>query len=273
MTDSVLVVRDDLSRRNVLSKSALTTFDMCQQQSWFDLHERRPLIPNERLTFGSAVDAAVEQIVVMLRSGNPIQMPRVMAAVDEVIARDDVAVERDEVERAAEMFVPQVAAHYDWAYCRTQPSIDITLPDLGDINTHPDLILAGNLVRDVKTGMKAKPDEPTLELGFYGLCVEAETREPVPTVGYFSWIRVARPYWQIREFLFTDELRRWTRERAGGYVRAKKADEVLNRKTPSPRNYSFPGGPKFPSLCADCAYAPANGGPCQMAYRGTEEIA
>jgi CRISPR/Cas system-associated exonuclease Cas4 (RecB family) len=272
MTATPLVVRDDLSRRNVLSKSALTEFDMCQASAWHSIHHRLPIIPNERMTFGSAVDAAVEQIVVMLRSGNPVELNRVMAAVDEVIAREDTGVDRDEVERAAEMFVPQVAVNYDWAFCRTQPSIDITLPDLGDINTHPDLVLRGNVVRDVKTGKQAKPDEPTLELGFYGLCVEAETNEPVPTVGYFTWVRVARPYWQVREFAFTDELRRWTRERAGGYVRAKKADEVLNRKTPEPRNYSFPGGPKFPSLCDDCQYNPANGGPCVMA-RQAEEIA
>ena len=262
-----LVVRDDLSKRTVLSKSALTSFEMCQQQAWYDIHERRPLIPSERLTFGSCVDAAVEQLVVMLRSGFPIDMTRVMAAAEEVRLRDDVDVDMDEVERAAMRFPVEVAGNYDWAYCRTQPTIDVDHPTLGEVSTHPDLVLHGNLVRDVKTASKAKPDEPTMELGFYGDVVEVETGEPVPTVGYFTWVRVARPYWQVREFLFTDELRRWTRERAAGYVRAKKADEVLNRKAATPANFSFPGGPKFPSLCIDCAYAPANGGPCAMAWR------
>jgi hypothetical protein len=172
---------------------------MCQQQSWYDLHERRPLIPNERMTFGSAVDAAVEQIVVMLRSGNPVEIARDGRG-RRGKSREDTGVDRDEVERAAEMFVPQVATNYDWSFCRTQPSIDITCPTLGDINTHPDLVLRGNVVRDVKTGKQAKPDEPTLELGFYGAVVEARPNEPVPTVGYFTWVRVARPYWQIREF-------------------------------------------------------------------------
>jgi hypothetical protein len=236
---------------NVLSKSALTTFDMCQQQAWYDIHERRPIIPNERMTFGSAVDAAVEQIVVMLRSGNPVEMARVMAAVDEVIAREDTGVDRDEVERAAEMFVPQVAVNYDWSYCRTQPSIDITLPDLGDINTHPDLILAGNLVRDVKTGKQAKPDEPTLELGFYGLCVEAETERAGPD-GRLLHLGPGRPPLLADPRVpFTDELRRWTRERAGGYVRAKKADEVLNRKRVARRMTR-------PSIASSATWTPAS---------------
>jgi hypothetical protein len=80
---------------------------MCQQQSWYDIHERRPVTPNERMTFGSAVDAAVEQIVVMLRSGNPVEMARVMAAVDEVLAREDTGVDRDEVERAPRCSSPR----------------------------------------------------------------------------------------------------------------------------------------------------------------------
>lgn len=267
-----LVVRDDLSKRTALSKSALSTYDMCQQQAFFDLYERRPLIMSERIAFGSCVDAAVEQIIVFLRSGQTVEMARVMAAVDEVIAREDVGVDRDEVERAAEQFVIQVASKYDFdfAFARTQASIDISLDDLGDGNGHPDVILRSNDVYDVKTAKRAKPEEPTLELGWYALLVETETGKPVETVGYWTWVRVARPYWQIVSFPVTDELRRWTRERAGAYVRARKANEVLNRKAETPRNFAFGGGPRFASLCADCQYAPANGGPCALAFR--EEI-
>lgn len=270
MTAEPLVVREDLSRRTVLSKSILTTFDLCQQQAYFDIHERRPLIPHERITFGSAVDAAVEQIVMALRAGIPVPMRTVLAAAEEVMLRDDVGVDIDEVERAAERFLVEVAGKYDWSFCRTQPSIEVTFDDLGDAGGHPDLILRPNLVRDVKTAKKSKPDEPTIELGWYALLVEQETMEPVPSVGYFTWVRTARPFWQILEFPVTDELRRWTRERAGGYVRARKADEVLNRKATVARNYSFPGGPRFSSLCDGCQYAPANGGPCLVAWRGEE---
>jgi hypothetical protein len=273
MTAEPLVVRPDLSRRTVLSKSALITFDMCQTQSWFSLHDPRPLIPNERITFGSAVDAAVEMIVAALRSGQTVPMQTVMAAADEVIARDDVAVDRDEVEKAAEDFVVQVAPHYDFAFARTQASIDITLPDLGDCGGHPDIVLRTNDVFDVKTAKRAKPEEPTVELGFYALLVETETGKPVEKVGYWTRVRVSKPYWQVLEFPVTDELRRWTRERAGAFVRAKKADTIWNAKSAKPINVSFGGGPKFPTLCSDCAYAPANGGPCALAYRGEELLA
>lgn len=270
MTAEPLVVRDDISKRTVLSKSALTAFDWCPTQSWFDLHERLPLIPSERLTFGSAVDAAVEQIVAAIRAGMTVPMPRVMAAVDEVLAREDTGVDRDEVERAAELFVVQVAGKYDFAYARTQPAINVSFPDLGDVNTHPDIVLADNGVFDVKTAKKAKTPEPSLELGFYALCVEEETGKPVPKVGYWTFVRIGKPYWQVLEYEVTPELLRWTRERAGAFVRAKKADEVLNRNQSVAKNYSFTGGPKYLSKCLDCAYAPANGGPCQIAYRGEE---
>lgn len=273
MTAEPIVVRPDLSNRKGLSKSALTTFDLCQAQAWFQIHDPRPLIPNERIAFGSAVDAAVEQIVVFLRSGQTVQMARVMAAVDEVMARDDVGVERDEVERAAERFVSDVAGLHDWAFARTQASIEVTLEGLGDGVGHPDIILRSNAVWDVKTAKRAKPEEASVELGWYALLVEQETDQPVPTVGYWTWVRVAKPYWQTISFPVTDELRRWTRERAGGYVRAKKADTIWNAKTATPINVSFPGGPKFPTLCSDCAYNPANGGPCALAWRGEEEVA
>ena len=266
-----LVVREDLTKRLALSKSALNDFEWCQTQAWFKRHYPLPIIPDEGLVFGSAVDAAVEQIVTFLRSDQPIQMERVMAAAEEVIARDEIAVDVDDVEKAAERFVVEVAGNYDWSLCRTQASISLTLDDLGDVSGHPDLILSGNRVRDVKTSKKQKPDEVTIELGFYALLVEEETGEPVPDVGYFTWVRVKRPYWQRLEFPVTDELRRWTREWAGSYVRAVKADEYLNRKTPNPKNYSFGGGPKYRGKCATCPYAPANGGPCSMAWRGSTE--
>ena len=47
-----LVVRDDLSHRTELSKSQLTTADFCQTAAWFGIHDRRPMLPSERLTFG-----------------------------------------------------------------------------------------------------------------------------------------------------------------------------------------------------------------------------
>lgn len=262
-----LVVRDDLSQRTVLSKSALTQFDMCQTAAWYDLHDRKPLIPNERITFGSAVDAAVEQIAKSLRDTGTADIGAAIAAATEVIERDEVEVNLDDVERAAERFVLEVAGHRDWDGVATQPNVIVNLPDLGEISTHPDLVYGDNTIDDVKTSKRAKAEEPTLELGFYAIAMEAFTGLPVERVGYLTWVRVSRPYWQRVEFPVTDELRRWTRERAGAYVRAKKADELLNRKAEYPRNFSFPGGPAFRSMCEGCQYAPANGGECASAFR------
>lgn len=263
-----LVVREDLSQRTVLSKSALTTFDMCQQQSWFDIHDRRPLVPNERITFGSAVDAAVEQIALGLRDNGSVDMNVVMAAAQECIDADETEVNVDEVEKAATRFVTDIAPRRDWSGVALQPNIVTALPDLGEISTHPDIVYADNGIDDVKTSKRSKAEEPTLELGFYALAVEAFSGIPVPNVGYLTWVRVGKPYWQEVSFPVTDELRRWSRERAGSYIRAKKADEILNRKADIPRNFSFPGGPAFRSLCDGCAYNPANGGECVIAYRG-----
>ena len=87
-----LVVRDDLSARTALSKSTLTEFDVCATKAWHSLHHRAPLIPDEKITFGSAVDAAVEQAIGYLRSAQAIDEPVCMAAAHEVIKRDEVDV-------------------------------------------------------------------------------------------------------------------------------------------------------------------------------------
>ena len=262
-----LVVRDDLSQRTALSKSALTQFDMCQTAAWFDLHDRKPLILNERISFGSAVDAAIEQVAKSIRDNGIADIASALAAAQEVVDRDEAEVNLDEVEKATERFVIEVATERDWAGVTTQPAVIVNLPDLGEISTHPDLVYADNSIDDVKTAKRAKPDEPTLELGFYALAVEAFLGSPVERVGYLTWVRVAKPYWQKLSFPVTDELKRWTRERAGAYIRAKKADELLNRKAEVPRNFSFPGGPAFRAMCEGCQYAPANGGECVIAYR------
>src|SRR6185295_9646654 len=114
-------------------------------------------IPNERITFGSAVDAAVEVIAKQIRDDGKVDLTPVMASVDEVLARDEtVEIHRDEVEKAAERFVIEVAGHRDFTGVATQPSIIVNLPDLGEISTHPDLVYADNTIDDVKTSKRAK---------------------------------------------------------------------------------------------------------------------
>jgi len=166
-------------------------------------------------------------------------------------------------------FMDEIVPKYDWALSVTQASITATLDGLGECNGHPDIIMGFGSVWDVKTSGRAK-EVPSLELGFYALLMEEHSGQPVPSVGYFNWIRLKKPYWQIAEAPVTDELRRWSYEKAAAYVRAKRADTLINAKSAAPQNYSFPGSAKFPSLCADCPWNPALGGPCLVALREEE---
>jgi hypothetical protein len=260
------VSRPDLSKRTALSKSALVGYDLCATKAWYSIHDPRPFVPNEKVTFGSAVDAGVEVILKYVRSGQDPDLGQATAAAEFVIECDGTEVDIHDVQTALAAFLPLVP-RYDWSYCQLQADLTADLDGLGETNGHPDIILRDGRVIDIKTASRAKPDEPSVELGLYALLVEAATGQAVPAVGYLTWVRVARPYWQPLEFAVTDEYRRWTYERAAAFVRAKKADELLNRKAETPANWTFGSGPKFPSLCSDCEYNPVNGGPCVMARR------
>jgi hypothetical protein len=262
-----IVTRPDLSARTALSKSALTGFDLCQTKAWLSIHHPIPFVPNEKVTFGSAVDAAVEQLLVSARAGIPIERDRALAAATEVILRDNVEVSFDEIERAVDRFTTEIVPLFDWGFARLQPSITAQLPDLGETNGHPDIVLRDNRVLDVKTAGKAKDGEPSAELGLYALLVEEETGTPVPSVGYLTWVRLKKPYWQVTERPVDAEYRRWAYEQAAAFVRAKNADDRWNAGRSEPINVSMNGGPKFRGLCSDCQYNPANGGPCGLAYQ------
>jgi hypothetical protein len=267
---TAIVQRDDLSQRKALSKSTLTGFDICGTKSWFDIHYRLPLIPDEKITFGSAVDAAVEAAIKYLRMGHPINEDNCLDAAREVIERDGVDVSLDEVAKALILFVSQVAPHYDFALARLQEHIVGELPDLGEVDGHPDVWLADGRIFDVKTSKRAKFDERTVELGFYALTGAEYSGAPVPAAGYWTYVRTTRPYWQILEFPVTDEWLRWTVEKAAAYVRAKRADEVLNKSAKAPINWSFTGGPKYgSSSCGSCQYQPM----CSIAIRGESDDA
>lgn len=267
---TTLVKRDDLSTRTALSKSALVGFDICASKSWFDIHYRLPLIPEEKITFGSAVDAAVETAIKFVRMEQPVAEDVCLAAAQEVIDRDGTEVDLAQVEAALTAFMVQVAPHYDFRYAKTQEHITGELPDLGPVDGHPDVWLADGRIFDVKTAKREKADEPTVELGFYALIGQEYAGKPVPAVGYWTYARTSRPHWQVLEFPVTDELIRWTVEKAASFVRAKRADEVLNAKASTPTNWSMTGGPKYgPASCLTCQYAPM----CAIAVRGATDDA
>lgn len=266
-----LVTRPDLTARTALSKSTLVGFDMCATRSWFDLHERRPLMPMEKITFGSALDAAVEQIVKAVRAGMSASEARPLEAAEEVAARDGVEIDITEIDRACTAFLRDVLPRFEWELCSLQATLHEDLDGIGETDGHPDIRFADNAIFDVKSSARAKPSDAastSVELGLYALLVEAETGLPCPRVGYLTWCRTSKPYWQILEAPVTDEMRRRTREVARAYVRAKAADELLNRGQTSPINFSMTSGPKNLGLCGTCAYSPANGGPCVLAVQG-----
>lgn len=269
---TVTVERPDLSQRTALSKSVLGTFDLCQTKTWLSIHDPRPFVPNEKVTFGSAVDAGVEVILKYARMGQPIDMDQAAEAAEFIIDRDGTEVELVDVQLALEVFILQVVPKFDWALCALQPSLTATIGELGECNGHPDIILGDNSVWDVKTSGRAK-EVPSLELGFYALLAEeVDPTRKVPRVGYLNYVRSKRPFWLISETPVTDELRRWAYEKSAAYVRARKADTMLNARMDVPANFSMTGGPQFAGLCKDCPYNPALGGPCPISLRG-EEVA
>lgn len=269
-----LVVREDLSRRTALSKSALASFEWCPTEHWFSLHDPRPFVTNEDVEFGSALDAAVEVCVKYASMEQPIDLNRAFAAAAEVIARHpELPTSIEEVRSATQAFVAEVMPRFDWKGARTQVSITTVIDGLGEANGHPDIVMADLTVLDVKSSNKTKT-VPSIELGFYGLLVEADDdkHRQVPRVGYLNYVRLKKPVWYIDGIVpYTDELRRWAYENAAAYVRAKKADTILNAKAETPGNYSMTGGPKYASKCKTCVYSPAFDGPCLIAAR--EEVA
>jgi hypothetical protein len=67
----------------------------------------------------------------------------------------------------------------------------------------------------------------------------------------------------------TDDLRSFAYEKAHAYVRAKHADDYLGLGE-AVQNWSMTGGPRFDSMCLDCPYNPALGGPCVIAVKSDE---
>ena len=270
-----LVVREDLTTRRELSKSQLVSAEMCQTAAWFDIHDRRPMLLDEKLTFGSAIDAGVEQYVWHAARGQEAGSKPMQAAL-EVAARDAVDLPWQEVEVALASFRDGVLPKFVWTDAVVQPTVRADIPGLGPCSGHPDIILADGSVLDVKTS--GRPKDPfSVELGFYALLCEAAidgaAGNPVPSVGYLCWVRLKTPYWQIAVADTTDELRRFAMARALAFARARDLDAHINEGEGSPVNYTLTGGPSRGWKCPTCQYAPTNGGRCEIAQLTKGETA
>ena len=262
------LIRDDLSQRTALSKSQLAVADICGQKAWLEIHHRRPFIPDEKVTFGAAVDAMVEQILKAARAGTDATEDAIESAFHAAEERNGVEVNETDATDAAHAFIRDVLPKHDWTGVTLQRRLNAEIEPWGEVDGHPDILLPG-AVWDVKTSGRMKDTARTVELGLYAILAEAEGH-PVAEVGYFCWVRTKKPYWQTISTPITPEFLAWTRERVDAYVRARNADVLLNRNATEPVNWTFPSGPKNGSLCNTCQYNPTNGGDCRMAVTDGE---
>jgi CRISPR/Cas system-associated exonuclease Cas4 (RecB family) len=258
MDVTLTVERPDLSTRTALSKSAVVGWDLCATKAGYELTERRPLILNEKISFGSALDAACEALITGHQKGwtEEQAMKAAADAVGFITERDSIEIPIDEMDKAVTGFWREVIPRMDLTDAVLQPSISAEIAGLGPVNGHPDIILANGSPWDVKSS-RYKKDLPSVELGLYAILVEEATGREVPEAGYLTWVRSGRGRWEIQPWPITSEVRRWAWARVNQYARAVETG-------------AFFGAPKFPGLCTDCQYAPANGGPCEIAWNGEE---
>lgn len=252
---TLAVVRPDLSQRTALSKSAVVGWDLCPTKAGYEITDRKPLIPNEKISFGSALDAACEVLITGHQQGWDEALARLRAheVVTTVSERDGIELPGDEITRAITGFQAEVMPRFRWMAAELQAEVNAVIPGLGEVNGHPDIILPG-AVWDVKSS-RYKKDLPSVELGLYAILLEEARGIEVTEAGYLTWVRSGRGRWEIQPWRITSEVRRWTWARVNQYVQAKEAG-------------LFVGPPKFPKLCEDCPYAPANGGECAIAWNG-----
>ena len=265
-----LVLRpQDLHARRALSKSYLTLADMCETKAGYSRTLGWAPIPNPRMTFGSAVDAAVEQIIAAVRAGAPIGLiPRQAAA--EVADRDEQPIDLDEIDLAVAGFETVVLPKFDWSWASLQPHLSVPTAEWGLLDGHPDILLHAEdgtptAVLDVKTAQRAKleSDVRSVELGFYALLVQADSGATPGTVGYLTWVRVKRPYWQVLTATVDDDLLAHTTALVDRRAAQLRLAESLGPEAPV-----MVGGPRWRGLCESCEYAPWQGGPCPIARRG-----
>lgn len=274
MTDE-LATRDS---RRFLSKSFLVGADLCGQRAWLDLNHPRPFRMTEPVAFGKAVDLGVQVIVGMIDAGiDPRgESDRFIEPVLEVIGDNptDPEVSSDEVLRALDLFIREVVDTDLLVLhgAKVQHHVRLPVEELGEIDAHPDLILRDGSVIDVKTSSRAKPEDAAatsyLELGFYAFVREVETGQRPPRVGYLTFVRGARPRWQLVDAPVTETMVAIARTRSAAIRRARDADRVLNEGSATPVNWTFPAGPRFAGLCGSCSHNPANGGRCAITEGG-----
>lgn len=254
-----LVVREDLTLRTALSKSEVISRHFCGVFGYYSRTMPRPWTPVPDMVFGSALDAAIEQLLKAERDGKPWAEARCIEAASEVAERDGIEVDLDEIRDAVGGFAKDILPLFDWTACALQPSLSAEIEGR-PVNGHPDIILADTTILDVKASNSksgktvediwAKPEMP-----IYTALHEAVTGFLPKRLGYLVWRRaLATPKWQVPvPILDADaDLAAEGRMELGRQANLRRQYAALHNADVDPARYLE--GPKFASKCLDCAY-------------------
>ncbi|NBW12950.1 MAG: hypothetical protein EBR82_33510 [Caulobacteraceae bacterium] len=263
-------------KRTGISKSLITSTALCNRKGWFAEKIRTadggrlPLVANERIAFGSALDEAILFIVEAVRVNE-------QWAIDEALARGvRAAMDRpndgtidwpkfsDELWTALRLFVedilgggvnaPLVDFHGALLQGINGDSIRVNTRAFGEVIGTPDFIISGktrangrDLVLDLKSGARAKSERDlrSAEMAFYAYLYAQKWGGDLPDVGYLTFIRTKVPRFQIITGTATaDHLRI-----AEAYIATTKS--VVARDTADEVGFTT-------SFCGSCEWAKPN---------------
>jgi hypothetical protein len=217
-------------KRVGISKSLITSTALCNRKGWFsenirtDDGGRVPIVANERMSFGSALDEAILYIAQAVRSGEgyKLSVARHLGIQAAMEREHDPAIEWDvmmeEIRVALELFESDILRNdglgdpprVDFAGSLLQgingDSIRVEHPEFGTIIGTPDFIISGktrpegrDLVLDLKTSsrVKSEKDLRSAEMSFYAYLYAQKWGGDLPLVGYLTYVRTKVPKYQI----------------------------------------------------------------------------
>lgn len=216
-------------KRVGISKSLITSSALCGRKGWFSENVRMPdgsripIVAPERMLFGSALDEAVLYVAHSVREGQRWTLGDAvavgMAAVLGKPHDPDIDLVTFEVQLRNAIEIFQIDVLNDLGD-GGKPLLDFRGALFQGVNGEslrigdgaealigtPDFILSGEyresgrpLILDLKASSRAKSqkDLRSAELSFYAWLYMAQFGGEVPDVGYLTYVRSARPRFQI----------------------------------------------------------------------------
>ena len=218
-------------KRVGISKSLITSTALCNRKGFYSERirledgSRIPLVPNERMLFGSALDEAILHIALKIRGSEVWSIDGAWrAGMDAMHERAHVSTELDfgtfgnQLETALVLFARDVLLEdgigdrprIDFRGALLQgingESIRVEHPEFGTIIGTPDFIISGmtrdsgrDLVLDLKASsrMKSERDLRSAELAFYAYLYAQKWGGDLPEIGYLTYARTKEPRFQL----------------------------------------------------------------------------